>query len=66
MNLNQFGLLGKVTRVNQKQNNVILAIDKEREESKVHDPYLGQKRIQDMHSEKDKKTESMQGDEAEG
>lgn len=59
MNLNQFGLLGKVTSVKQKQNSVVLAIDKEREESKIHDPYLGQKRIESNHAQKEEKTASL-------
>jgi len=36
---------------------MIVAFDKQGEEAKVHDPYLGQKHIKDMHAEKESEAE---------
>ena len=48
LNLNMYGIMGKVVSYDQRRQLFKLAIDKQEEESKVHDPFLGVNLIKDM------------------
>lgn len=51
LNFDKFGLVGKVENVDIRQQMVTLNINKKHEESKVHDPFLGQKVIMNLRKE---------------
>ena len=56
LSTNLFGLVGKVDNVDSKKHIVYVNIDKQKEESKVHNPFLGQKLIADWQGEATKES----------
>jgi len=49
--VNQYGLLGNCISTNRRAGKITVGFNKSREESKVHDPFLGQKAITSFNAE---------------
>ena len=51
LNMTLFGVVGTVNSVDMKRSNVKVEFDKEAEEQKIHDPFLGLTVLKDYHSQ---------------
>lgn len=54
LSLDKFGLIGTVDRIDARKGAITMTFDVQSEQSKVHDPFLGQKLIKELRSGENK------------